>query len=111
MRICPAAAFRSAPRCAKPHAAARQVAKALGAKVTAVCSGHEAQLADTLGADRIVDYTEAIALGDGASADDAREAWGGLGTALRAVVEAVGRPFDLCLDTVTSAEVVPWLQK
>jgi NADPH:quinone reductase-like Zn-dependent oxidoreductase len=67
------------------------VAKALGAQVTAVCSGRNAALATELGADRVVDYT---------AAKD-------LGAALRSAVEAAGRPFDLCFDTVTSSEVWP----
>ena len=33
-----------------------QIAKALGARVTAVCSGAKAQLAESLGADRVIDY-------------------------------------------------------
>ena len=35
-----------------------QIAKALGAEVTAVCSGGNAELARSLGADHVVDYTQ-----------------------------------------------------
>jgi len=36
-----------------------QIAKALGARVIAVCSGRNAELVTDLGADRVLDYTEA----------------------------------------------------
>jgi NADPH:quinone reductase-like Zn-dependent oxidoreductase len=80
------------------------VAKALGARVTAVCSGRNAALAVELGADHVVDYA-AAALSAEAPANSAQGAVGGLVAALLAAVDAAGRPFDLCFDTVTSSEV------
>ena len=65
-----------------------QVAKALGAKVTAICSARNSDFVLALGADRVVDYSQ----GDAATLDG-----------LRAAVNALGA-FHLCLDTVSSVE-------
>eukprot|EP00240_Pyramimonas_obovata_P013237 CAMPEP_0118936616 /NCGR_PEP_ID=MMETSP1169-20130426/19672_1 /TAXON_ID=36882 /ORGANISM="Pyramimonas obovata, Strain CCMP722" /LENGTH=242 /DNA_ID=CAMNT_0006879929 /DNA_START=35 /DNA_END=760 /DNA_ORIENTATION=+ len=61
-----------------------QVAKCLGAEVTAVCSQKNADFVSGLGADRVVDYTQGSAA---------------LAKELRGIVAASG-PFDLCFDTV-----------
>ncbi|KAJ1490835.1 hypothetical protein T484DRAFT_1600347, partial [Baffinella frigidus] len=60
-----------------------QETKALGARVTAVCSGRNSALVSQLGADFLVDYTAGE-------------------TAIKR--QLVGRPFDLCLDCVFSFE-------
>eukprot|EP00802_Teleaulax_amphioxeia_P019190 Tamp_19413.p1 GENE.Tamp_19413~~Tamp_19413.p1 ORF type:complete len:399 (-),score=80.26 Tamp_19413:64-1164(-) len=65
-----------------------QVAKALGASVTAICSDRNSLLVRELGADRVVDYSQ----GDAATLEGLRAAVGALG------------PFHLCLDTVSSLE-------
>ena len=66
-----------------------QVARALGARVTGVCSRANAEFVRGLGAHRVIDYTR----GTAALRDD-------LETAVRE-----DGPFDLCFDTVTSREV------
>lgn len=65
---------------------ALQVAKSVGAKVTAVCSSRNSELVKRLGADRIVDYTN-----------------GDVEAQLRQAVAQDGK-FDLCFDTVSSLE-------
>ena len=66
---------------------ALQVARALGARVTAVAGAASADLATKLGAEHVLDYTQ--------GADKLQAAIAAL---------AAERPFDLCLDTVTSAD-------
>jgi NADPH:quinone reductase-like Zn-dependent oxidoreductase len=46
-----------------------QIAKALGAEVTAVCSGRNAEMVRTLGADAVIDYTKEDFLSGGARFD------------------------------------------
>jgi len=46
-----------------------QIAKALGAEVTAVCSGRNAEMVRTLGADAVINYTKENFLSDGARFD------------------------------------------
>ena len=46
-----------------------QIAKALGAEVTAVCSGRNAEMVRALGADAVVDYTKEDFVGGGARFD------------------------------------------
>uniref|UniRef100_A0A0G4HQ23 Enoyl reductase (ER) domain-containing protein n=1 Tax=Chromera velia CCMP2878 TaxID=1169474 RepID=A0A0G4HQ23_9ALVE len=65
---------------------ALQVGKALGAHVTTVCSGSNAEWVKSLGADEVVDYKE----GNDAMMKHLRE------------LASVSGPFDLCLDTVHS---------
>jgi hypothetical protein len=46
-----------------------QIAKALGAEVTAVCSGRNAEMARALGADAVIDYTKEDFVSGGARFD------------------------------------------
>jgi NADPH:quinone reductase-like Zn-dependent oxidoreductase len=46
-----------------------QIAKVLGAEVTAVCSPHNVETARSLGADRVIDYTQEDFTRDGARYD------------------------------------------
>uniref|UniRef100_A0A0G4HZJ6 Enoyl reductase (ER) domain-containing protein n=1 Tax=Chromera velia CCMP2878 TaxID=1169474 RepID=A0A0G4HZJ6_9ALVE len=66
-----------------------QMGKALGAHVTAVCSGRNSEWVKSLGADVVVDYSEG------------HEA---LLRELQSQACAAGAPFDLCLDTVHSVD-------
>lgn len=61
-----------------------QIGKALGAVVTGICSGGNAELVRSLGADRIVDYNDQQQMEGLGSSEDTR--------------------FDMIFDTVTSAE-------
>eukprot|EP00386_Alphamonas_edax_P001023 GDKI01003039.1.p2 GENE.GDKI01003039.1~~GDKI01003039.1.p2 ORF type:complete len:196 (+),score=76.09 GDKI01003039.1:1-588(+) len=65
-----------------------QVAKAVGARVTAVCSARNAEVVRKLGADSVVDYTK------------------GQEALKQALVEEAKQhgAYDLCFDTVTSRE-------
>ena len=65
---------------------ALQVAKSVGATVTAVCSARNKDLVMSMGADRVVDYTR-----------------GGLEEQLKEAA-AQGGKFNLCFDTVSSLE-------
>jgi NADPH:quinone reductase-like Zn-dependent oxidoreductase len=58
-----------------------QMAKAGGATVTAVCSARNADLAKSLGADDVIDYTREDPVRPGASCDVIFDAHGGLGFA------------------------------
>ena len=67
---------------------ALQVAKALNARVTAICSGKNRDLVTRLGADHVADYTEGFAI---------------LDSVLQEIIVDHGR-FDLCLDCVSSLD-------
>ena len=67
---------------------ALQVAKALNARVTAICSSRNRDLVARLGADHVSDYTEGFSA---------------LRSALREITAEHGR-FDLCFDCVSSLE-------
>ncbi|GAA0382410.1 NAD(P)-dependent alcohol dehydrogenase [Microbispora corallina] len=54
-----------------------QLAKAFGAKVTGVCSGRNADLVRSIGADEVVDYTREDVTGSGRRHDLLIDIWGG----------------------------------
>jgi len=58
--------------------AAVQLLKARGARVTAVCATRQVELAHSLGADRVVDYTRENFASGGQRYDLILDAWGGL---------------------------------
>ena len=65
---------------------ALQIAKAKGAKVVAVCSGKNAPLAESLGADEVIDYTKQDVTAPGRAWDVFFDAFGQVGFAKAAPV-------------------------
>jgi NADPH:quinone reductase-like Zn-dependent oxidoreductase len=77
--------------------AAVQLAKQAGAHVTAVCSGRNAELVRSLGADRVIDYTEHDLLAESATYDIVMDC---VGYAPYARLESLVRPGGALLQVI-----------
>lgn len=89
--------------------AAVQLAKHFGAQVTAVCSGANVELVKSLGADRVIDYTQEDFATDGETYDVIMDTVGTANYArCKHVLSARGRML-LVLADLTDMLMIPWI--